>query len=237
MIGLTAVRQTLDFGELMREHRSMVFSVAWHFLHDRDLAEEIAQDVFLSLHKNLAGIETPAHAGYWLRKVAVQRAIDAARKRSRRPQVALEDVAEPSVRPAAGRPDAGRDVAEADRHAARNAAHGDDFAVPGRPGPSGDCRNHGHPVGNGEESHSTVAGSASREAGAPRRGRTVMDWLEQELTQALARKEPAAGFDGRVRARMHRRPQWLAIAATILVMIGGGEAWRHIRESLPKSRS
>ena len=31
-----------------------------------------------------------------------------------------------------------------------------------------------------------------------------MDWLEQELAIALARKEPAAGFDGRVRARLHR---------------------------------
>src|ERR1035438_4716809 len=50
VIGLTAARQALDFGELMREHRAMVFSVAWHFLHDRELAEETAQDVFLSLH-------------------------------------------------------------------------------------------------------------------------------------------------------------------------------------------
>jgi uridylate kinase len=57
-----------------------------------------------------------------------------------------------------------------------------------------------------------------------------MDWLEQELAQALARKEPAAGFDGRVRARMHPRPQWLAIAATLLVMMGGGEAWRQYHQ-------
>jgi hypothetical protein len=53
-----------------------------------------------------------------------------------------------------------------------------------------------------------------------------MDWLEQELTQALARQEPAPGFDGRVRARLHRRPQWLAVAAMVLVTLGGGEAWR-----------
>ena len=104
VIGLTAVRQGCDFGELMREHRAMVFSVAYHFLRDRDLADEIAQDVFLSLHTHLAGLESAAHAGFWLRKVAVQRAIDAARKRNRRPQVSLEDVAEPSVRPAAGDP-------------------------------------------------------------------------------------------------------------------------------------
>lgn len=104
MIGLTAARQALDFGELMGQHRAMVFSVAWHFLHDRDLAEETAQDVFLSLHTHLQGIETSAHAAFWLRKVAVQRSIDAARKRSRRRQVALQDVAEPSVRPAPGDP-------------------------------------------------------------------------------------------------------------------------------------
>ena len=63
-----------------------------------------------------------------------------------------------------------------------------------------------------------------------------MDWLEQELTQALARKEPAPGFDGRVRARLHRRPQWLAIAATILVMIGGGEAWRQHQGQVAKEQ-
>jgi uridylate kinase len=63
-----------------------------------------------------------------------------------------------------------------------------------------------------------------------------MDWLEQELAQALTRKEPAAGFDGRVRARIHRRPQWLAVAATILVMVGGGEAWRQHQGQVAKEQ-
>ena len=63
-----------------------------------------------------------------------------------------------------------------------------------------------------------------------------MDWLEQELTQALSRKEPCSGFDRRVRARLHRRPQWLAIAATILVMIGGGEAWRQHQGQVAKEQ-
>jgi RNA polymerase sigma-70 factor (ECF subfamily) len=102
---LESVVQTgYDFAGLMREHRAMVFSVAYHFLHDRDTAEEIAQDVFLSLHRNLGAIQSAAHAGFWLRKVAVQRAIDASRKRMRRPQVALEDVAEPVARGAPADP-------------------------------------------------------------------------------------------------------------------------------------
>ena len=92
-----APQTALDFGELVREHQSMVFSVCWHFLHDRDLAADVAQEVFLGLHRNLASIQSPSHAGHWLRKVAVQRSIDAGRRRSRRSHVALEDVAEPKA--------------------------------------------------------------------------------------------------------------------------------------------
>jgi RNA polymerase sigma-70 factor (ECF subfamily) len=94
---------TLDFAGLVREHQSMVFSVAYHFLHDRPVAEEVAQEVFLSLHRHLADLQSPAHAGFWLRKVAVQRALDEARRRKRRPQVSLEAMPEPAVaRAAAG---------------------------------------------------------------------------------------------------------------------------------------
>ena len=63
-----------------------------------------------------------------------------------------------------------------------------------------------------------------------------MDWLEQELAIALARKEPAPGFDARVRARLYRRPRWLAIAATLLVMISGGEAWRQHEGQVAKEQ-
>jgi len=100
----SAEKAGYDFAELVRQNQSMVFSLAYHFLHDRDLAEETAQDVFLSLHRNLHTIESVSHAAHWLRKVAVQRAIDEARKRQRRPQVALELVAEPAARTAARDP-------------------------------------------------------------------------------------------------------------------------------------
>ena len=73
MIATEAVATTaLDFNGLVREHQAMVYSVAWHFLRDRPLAEEVAQDVFFSLHRNLRSIESPRHATAWLRKVAVE---------------------------------------------------------------------------------------------------------------------------------------------------------------------
>ncbi|MGA2116766.1 MAG: RNA polymerase sigma factor [Bryobacteraceae bacterium] len=97
MIATEAVEKTaIDFNGLVREHQAMVYSVAWHFLRDRPLAEEVAQDVFFSLHRNLRSIESPRHAVAWLRKVAVQRAIDAGRRRKRLPCIGLEEVPEPA---------------------------------------------------------------------------------------------------------------------------------------------
>jgi RNA polymerase sigma-70 factor (ECF subfamily) len=87
----------LDFAGLVRSHQAMVFSVCWHFLRDSALADEVAQDVFFSLHRNLAAIESAEHATHWLRKVAAQRSIDESRRRSRRPQVPLAAVPEPSA--------------------------------------------------------------------------------------------------------------------------------------------
>ena len=77
----------------MRRRQAMVFSLALRFLRDPAVAEEIAQEVFLSLYRNWANIESEEHAASWLRKVAVQRAIDEGRKRARRPMATLDEVA------------------------------------------------------------------------------------------------------------------------------------------------
>ena len=82
------------FAELVREHQAMVFSIAYHFLRDRTLAEEIAQDVFLQLFRNLGSLESEAHVTFWLRRVTSNRCVDHVRKRQRQPEVALEDTAE-----------------------------------------------------------------------------------------------------------------------------------------------
>lgn len=84
------------FGDLVREHQSMVFSLALHCLRDRALAEELSQDVFLQLYRNLGEIESPAHLKFWLRRVASHRAIDVARRRRWWPRFGLDDVPEPA---------------------------------------------------------------------------------------------------------------------------------------------
>lgn len=70
-----------DFERLLDEHQSMVFSLAWRMTGDRGLAEEIAQDVFLELDRNMSKIESPQHALFWLRRVTINRSADAQRRR------------------------------------------------------------------------------------------------------------------------------------------------------------
>src|ERR1043166_9912621 len=73
--------QTLDFEGLVRRHQAMVFSIAYHFLQDRSTAEELAQDVFLQLHRHLDAMQSADHVTFWLRRVPTHRCIDYSRRR------------------------------------------------------------------------------------------------------------------------------------------------------------
>jgi RNA polymerase sigma-70 factor (ECF subfamily) len=82
----------------MREHQSMVFSIARRIVHDPSLAEEVAQDVFFELYGQLPSLASQEHVVHWLRRVTVHRSIDEARRRRRRPQDhAAVSFAEPGV--------------------------------------------------------------------------------------------------------------------------------------------
>ncbi len=97
----------MDFADLVRVHQAMVYSIAWNYLHDRPLAEEVAQDVFLQLYRALPDLDSPAHVHFWLRRVVTHRSIDTARRRRFQPRIGLEGLPEP--RAAAATPDPLRD--------------------------------------------------------------------------------------------------------------------------------
>ena len=86
-----------DFAALVKKRQAMVYSIAWNYLHNESIAEEIAQEAFLELHRNLLRIESDEHAVRFLRKVATHRSMDEGRRRQHRPRVGLESAPEPSV--------------------------------------------------------------------------------------------------------------------------------------------
>lgn len=73
----------------------MVFSLAVRFLRNREVAEELAQDVFLQCYRQLDRLENAAHACSWLRRAICHRAIDELRKRRFRPAIGLDEIPEP----------------------------------------------------------------------------------------------------------------------------------------------
>ena len=84
------------FRALVCAHQSTVYSLALRLLGLREDAQELAQDVFMLLHRHLPSIDSAPHLHFWLRRTTCHRAID----RLRRPRLAtvpLDAIAEPEA--------------------------------------------------------------------------------------------------------------------------------------------
>ena len=79
------------FGTLVQAHKRSVYSLALRMLGQPDLAEDMAQEVFMQLHANLRSIQSADHLAFWLRKVTAHRVIDYLR---RRPAVSITSLDE-----------------------------------------------------------------------------------------------------------------------------------------------
>lgn len=82
------------FAQLVRHHQAMVYSIAYHFLRNAAVAEELAQDVFLHLHRSLRTIESPSHLTNWLRRTTTHRCVDQSRRQKLRPRLYLDEAPE-----------------------------------------------------------------------------------------------------------------------------------------------
>jgi RNA polymerase sigma-70 factor, ECF subfamily len=87
---------------LFRAHWGMAHRAAYLVVHDAGAAEDIAQEAFLAAVRALDRFDRRRPFGPWLHRIVLNRAIDHARARALRREVA---VAEPADAPA---PEAGR---------------------------------------------------------------------------------------------------------------------------------
>ncbi|MHB1935305.1 MAG: RNA polymerase sigma factor [Acidobacteriaceae bacterium] len=87
-------RSREGFRDVVETHQSRVYSIAFRILGDRGTAEEVAQDVFLALYRNLDRLQSQEHLLAWLRRVTVHRATDAYRRRTSRVDFAADEFCE-----------------------------------------------------------------------------------------------------------------------------------------------
>jgi RNA polymerase sigma-70 factor (ECF subfamily) len=88
-----------DFADAVTAHQSLVFSIAYHLLHNASLAEETAQDVFFRLYRDYHKITNASHLLHWLRRTTTHRCLDLLRSSEKRTQVSLDDVEIQSLPP------------------------------------------------------------------------------------------------------------------------------------------
>jgi RNA polymerase sigma-70 factor, ECF subfamily len=81
------------FAALVRQHQRAVYSLALRMLSDRHAAEDLAQEVFLQLYRNLSAVSSQAHLAFWLRKVTMHRSIDRLRRAPRLESAAPAELA------------------------------------------------------------------------------------------------------------------------------------------------
>jgi len=92
------------FEELVRRYEAALRNVAFGFLRDHALAEDVAQDVFLTAYRKLSSLRRGGSVKSWLFRIAINRAQDELRRIKRKLEISWEtdDVLPHAARPASG---------------------------------------------------------------------------------------------------------------------------------------
>lgn len=77
------------FRELVDLHRDRILNICYRFLHNREDAEDVAQDVFVEVHRSLPDFRGESRLSTWLYRIAVTKSLDLIRRRNRRKRFAL----------------------------------------------------------------------------------------------------------------------------------------------------
>jgi len=81
-----------SFEELLGRYSNKVFSLATRLTRNTEDAEEVLQDVFVTVHRKIAGFEGKSSFSSWLYRVTVNAAFMKLRKRRQDQSIPLEDL-------------------------------------------------------------------------------------------------------------------------------------------------
>jgi RNA polymerase sigma-70 factor (ECF subfamily) len=81
-----------SFEELLSRYSNKVFSLASRLTRNTEDAEEVLQDVFVTVHRKIAGFEGKSSFSSWLYRVTVNAAFMKLRKRKQDQTVPLEEI-------------------------------------------------------------------------------------------------------------------------------------------------
>jgi RNA polymerase sigma-70 factor (ECF subfamily) len=77
------------FGQLIREHKSTIYTVCYMFSKDKDEVDDLFQEVLVNLWRGYESFEGRSDVRTWIYRVALNTCISLDRKRRRRPRMEL----------------------------------------------------------------------------------------------------------------------------------------------------
>lgn len=87
-------RDDRPFREILRRYQSMVWRVCYGIVHNGQDAEDITQEVFFKVYRNLTKFEGRSALKTWIYRIAINTSQNELRRRTRRPQSELNPVEE-----------------------------------------------------------------------------------------------------------------------------------------------
>jgi RNA polymerase sigma-70 factor (ECF subfamily) len=75
----------LAWEALVRQHQARIYGLAHHYVHDREEARDLAQDIFVRIYRGLDACTEPERFVPWTIRVARNACVDHLRRRKARP--------------------------------------------------------------------------------------------------------------------------------------------------------
>jgi RNA polymerase sigma-70 factor (ECF subfamily) len=120
------------FRALVEEYQERVFNACLSVVHDREDAEDVAQEVFIEVFNSLRSFRGDAKLSTWIYRIAVSKSLDLIRWRKRKKRFGVvqslfeADADEPEDREGLGHPGICRE--DADREPTRSGTSGRSYS-------------------------------------------------------------------------------------------------------------
>jgi RNA polymerase sigma factor (sigma-70 family) len=79
----------LKFEEIYEQHKRMVYNLALQYLQNHEDAQEVTQDVFVSIHQSLEDFESKSKLSTWIYRISINKSLDFIRAKNRKKRFAF----------------------------------------------------------------------------------------------------------------------------------------------------
>ncbi|MCX6183344.1 MAG: RNA polymerase sigma factor [Bacteroidetes bacterium] len=79
----------MNFEALYHQHKRMVYNLALSYLQNHEDAQEVTQDVFVSVHQSIEGFNKQSTFSTWIYRITINKALDFIRAKNRKKRFAF----------------------------------------------------------------------------------------------------------------------------------------------------